>query len=305
MRMSRVRFLAPAPREYIMILIDYTQVVLGSIIVSLNRGEDLDDKLVRHITLNNLRYYRNRFKEEYGELVICTDNKHYWRRDYFPNYKANRKKDRESSPYDWNEIFSAVNMIRDELDIYFPYKVLHIDGAEADDIIAVVLLNRAEDKNIIISSDKDFIQLHRESIAQYSPVTKKLVNGENPQAYLKEHIIKGDRSDGVPNVLSSDDTFISEKRQKPIRKTTIVTLLEAMNEYDPETLYQIAKCNKDTWVRNWQRNETLIDLTKIPEEIVENILYEFDGQVEGYRNNLLNYFIDNKLNSLIKEIQEF
>ena len=303
--MSRVRFLAPAPREYIMILIDYTQVVLGSIIVSLNRGEDLDDKLVRHITLNNLRYYRNRFKEEYGELVICTDNKHYWRRDYFPNYKANRKKDRESSPYDWNEIFSAVNMIRDELDIYFPYKVLHIDGAEADDIIAVVLLNRAEDKNIIISSDKDFIQLHRESISQYSPVTKKVLNGENPQAYLKEHIIKGDRSDGVPNVLSSDDTFISEKRQKPIRKTTIVTLLEAMNEYDPETLYQIAKCNKDTWVRNWQRNETLIDLTKIPEEIVENILYEFDGQVEGYRNNLLNYFIDNKLNSLIKEIQEF
>ena len=305
MRMSRVRFLAPAPREYIMILIDYTQVVLGSIIVSLNRGEDLDDKLVRHITLNNLRYYRNRFKEEYGELVICTDDKHYWRRDYFPNYKANRKKDRESSPYDWNEIFSAVNMIRDELDIYFPYKVLHIDGAEADDIIAVVLLNRAEDKNIIISSDKDFIQLHRESISQYSPVTKKVLNGENPQAYLKEHIIKGDRSDGVPNVLSSDDTFISEKRQKPIRKTTIVTLLEAMNEYDPETLYQIAKCNKDTWVRNWQRNETLIDLTKIPEEIVENILYEFDGQVEGYRNNLLNYFIDNKLNSLIKEIQEF
>ena len=305
MRMSRVRFLAPAPREYIMILIDYTQVVLGSIIVSLNRGEDLDDKLVRHITLNNLRYYRNRFKEEYGELVICTDDKHYWRRDYFPNYKANRKKDRASSPYDWNEIFSAVNMIRDELDIYFPYKVLHIDGAEADDIIAVVLLNRAEDKNIIISSDKDFIQLHRESISQYSPVTKKVLNGENPQAYLKEHIIKGDRSDGVPNVLSSDDTFISEKRQKPIRKTTIVTLLEAMNEYDPETLYQIAKCNKDTWVRNWQRNETLIDLTKIPEEIVENILYEFDGQVEGYRNNLLNYFIDNKLNSLIKEIQEF
>tara|TARA_R110002020_G_scaffold198714_2_gene399853 strand:- start:386 stop:1297 length:912 start_codon:yes stop_codon:yes gene_type:complete len=303
--MSRVRFLAPAPREYIMILIDYTQVVLGSIIVSLNRGEDLDDKLVRHITLNNLRYYRSRFKEEYGELVICTDDKHYWRRDYFPNYKANRKKDRESSPYDWNEIFSAVNMIRDELDIYFPYKVLHIDGAEADDIIAVVLLNRAEDKNIIISSDKDFIQLHRESISQYSPVTKKVLNGENPQAYLKEHIIKGDRSDGVPNVLSSDDTFISEKRQKPIRKTTIVTLLEAMNEYDPETLYQIAKCNKDTWVRNWQRNETLIDLTKIPEEIVENILYEFDGQVEGYRNNLLNYFIDNKLNSLIKEIQEF
>ena len=305
MRMSRVRFLAPAPREYIMILIDYTQVVLGSIIVSLNRGEDLDDKLVRHITLNNLRYYRSRFKEEYGELVICTDDKHYWRRDYFPNYKINRKKDRASSPYDWNEIFSAVNMIRDELDIYFPYKVLHIDGAEADDIIAVVLLNRAEDKNIIISSDKDFIQLHRESISQYSPVTKKVLNGENPQAYLKEHIIKGDRSDGVPNVLSSDDTFISEKRQKPIRKTTIVTLLEAMNEYDPETLYQIAKCNKDTWVRNWQRNETLIDLTKIPEEIVENILYEFDGQVEGYRNNLLNYFIDNKLNSLIKEIQEF
>jgi len=292
-----------------MILIDYTQVVLGSIIVSLNRGEDLDDKLVRHITLNNLRYYRSRFKEEYGELVICTDDKHYWRRDYFPNYKANRKKDREASSYDWNEIFSAVNMIRDELDTYFPYKVLHIDGAEADDIIGVLLLNRAEDKNIIISSDKDFIQLHTDVIDQYSPVTKKMVNSKNPLDYLKEHILKGDRSDGIPNVLSPDDTFVTEKRQKPMRKTIIAELLEQMIYLDPamqpDTLSTLARCPKDTWIRNWQRNETLIDLTKIPEEIVEDILYEFDGQVEGYRGNLLNYFIDNKLNNLMNEIQEF
>ena len=288
-----------------MILIDFTQVVIGSLMVALNRGEDLDDDLVRHLILNNIRYYRTRFTEDYGEVVLCCDSRHYWRKDYFPNYKANRKVDRKKSEYNWDLIFETLNIIRDEIRENFPYKVIEVYGAEADDIIAVLTKERSGVDNIIISSDKDFIQLHGTTVKQYSPVTKKMVNNKNPVEYLREHIIKGDRSDGVPNVLSSDDTFISEKRQKPIRKTTIVTLLEAMNEYDPETLYQIAKCNKDTWVRNWQRNETLIDLTKIPEEIVENILYEFDGQVEGYRNNLLNYFIDNKLNSLIKEIQEF
>jgi len=290
-----------------MILIDFTQIAIGSLMVAINRGgQEVDDTLVRHLVLNNLRYYRSRFTEKYGELVICCDSKHYWRRDYFPNYKANRKKDRESSGYDWNFIFTTLNNVRDEIKEYFPYKVIEIYGAEADDIIAILTKQVQDDPDtIIISSDKDFIQLHGLHVQQYSPVSKKLVNDTSPLEYLREHIIKGDRSDGVPNVLSPDDTFTESKRQKPIRKTMLITLTEAMDKWEPKDLFQLAKCNRDTWVRNWQRNETLIDLGKIPQDIRDKILREFKNAPTGDRSKLFNYFVEKKLNNLIQSIGDF
>ena len=289
-----------------MILIDFTQIAIGSLMVAINRGgQDVDDGLVRTIVLNNLKYYRTRFHEKYGELVICCDSKHYWRRDYFPNYKANRKKDRASSGYDWDFIFTTLNSVRDEIKEHFPYKVLEVYGAEADDIIATLVKYEKSDDTIIISSDKDFIQLHSHKVKQYSPVSKKLVNGTTPQHYLREHIIKGDRSDGVPNVLSPDDTFTESKRQKPIRKTMLITLTEAMEKWEPKDLFQLAKCNRDTWMRNWQRNETLIDLNKIPDDIRNDILREFKDTKTGDRSKLFNYFVKNKLNNLIQSIGDF
>jgi len=290
-----------------MILIDFTQIAIGSLMVAINRGdEEVDDSLVRHLVLNNLRYYRSRFTEKYGELVICCDSKHYWRRDYFPNYKANRKKDRASSGYDWDFIFTTLNGVRDEIKEHFPYKVLEVYGAEADDIIAILIKQVQDDPDdIIISSDKDFIQLHGFHVKQYSPVSKKFVNDTVPHEYLREHIIKGDRSDGVPNVLSPDDTFVAEKRQKPMRKTMLMTLTEAMEKWEPKDLFQLAKCNRDTWMHNWQRNETLIDLNKIPDDIRDEILREFKDAQTGDRSKLFNYFVEKKLNNLIQSIGDF
>ena len=290
-----------------MILIDFTQIAIGSLMVAINRGgEEVDESLVRHLVLNNLRYYRSRFTEKYGELVICCDSKHYWRRDYFPNYKANRKKDRASSGYDWDFIFTTLNGVRDEIKEHFPYKVLEVYGAEADDIIAILIKQVQDDPDdIIISSDKDFIQLHGFHVKQYSPVSKKFVNDTVPHEYLREHIIKGDRSDGVPNVLSPDDTFVAEKRQKPMRKTMLMTLTEAMEKWEPKDLFQLAKCNRDTWMHNWQRNETLIDLDKIPNDIRDEILREFKDAQTGDRSKLFNYFVEKKLNNLIQSIGDF
>ena len=290
-----------------MILIDFTQIAIGSLMVALNRsGEDVDDALIRHLVLNNLRYYRSKFTEEYGELVICCDSKHYWRRDYFPHYKANRKKDRASSGYDWNFIFESLNSVRDEIKTHFPYKVLEIYGAEADDIIATLVKSSDGDApNLIVSSDKDFIQLHGYNVKQYSPVSKKLLNGSDPVGYLREHIFKGDRSDGVPNVLSADDTFVAEKRQKPMRKTTLATLTEAMNTSDAIDLHNLAKCPRVSWIRNYQRNETLIDLNKIPTDIQNLILAQFENTEVGDRSKLFNYFVEKKLNNLIQSIGDF
>ena len=290
-----------------MILIDFTQIAIGSLMVAINRsGENADLTLVRHLILNGLRYYRTRFSEKYGELIVCCDSKHYWRRDYFPNYKANRKKDREATGHDWNEIFSHLNQIRDELKENFPYKVIDVYGSEADDIIAILIKQVHDDPdNIIISSDKDFIQLHGPQVDQYSPVSKKFVEDKDPVNYLREHILKGDRSDGVPNILSPDDTFTEGKRQKPMRKTTLATLTEAMDKSEVVDLYNLAKCPKDTWIRNWQRNETLINLDKIPTDIQDKILLEFENVKVKDRSGLFDYFIKNRLNSLIENIGDF
>ena len=292
-----------------MILIDFTQVVIGSLMVALNRGEDLDDDLVRHLILNNIRYYRTRFTEEYGEVVLCCDSRHYWRKDYFPNYKANRKVDRKKSEYNWDLIFETLNNIRDEIRENFPYKVIEVYGAEADDVIAILLKHKGENKNIIVSSDKDFIQLHSTQVDQYSPVTKKLIKNDDPWSYLAEHIIKGDRSDGVPNILSPDDTFTESKRQKPIRKTVIAELLEGMMfldaERQPDTLATMARCPKDTWKRNWKRNETLIDLSKIPGVVRDDILKEYNDVKTADRSKLFGYFVEKKLSKLIQSIGDF
>ena len=288
-----------------MILIDFTQVVIGSLMVALNRGEDLDDDLVRHLILNNIRYYRTRFTEDYGEVVICCDSRHYWRKDYFPNYKANRKVDRKKSEYNWDLIFETLNNIRDEIRENFPYKVIEVYGAEADDVIALLCQHRGLEKNVIVSSDKDFIQLHNNIIDQYSPVTKKMVTHPFPKQYLSEHILKGDRSDGVPNILSPDDTFTENKRQKPMRKAVIAEVVDQMNHHEPILLHTLAKCPKDTWIRNWQRNETLIDLTKIPVEIQDKIVKEYDSVKTGDRSKLFGYFVEKKLSKLIQSIGDF
>ena len=287
-----------------MILVDMSQISLASMMMHLNMNKTTkpDEGMVRHMILNSLRMYRMRFKEEYGELILCFDSRHYWRRDHFPNYKAGRKKSREDSNLDWDAIFSCLNDIKQELKDYFPYKHLEVYGAEADDIIATLCLELEYDngKTLILSGDKDFIQLHRfTNVSQYSPITKKFINGIDPQQYLDEHILKGDSSDGVPNVLSPDNTFVDGLRQKPLGKKKIA-------EWTGEILMPVEMAIPDGEVkRNFQRNQQLIDLSKAPEKIFMSCLRAYQDAPDGDRSKLLNYFIDKRLNNLTESIGEF
>ena len=284
-----------------MILVDMNQVTLSNLMVQLGGNKNVEPDFVRHMVLNSLRSYRSRFQGEYGELVLCYDNKTNWRRDYFPNYKFSRRKDRKQSKLDWNQIFDTLHMIRDELVEYFPYKVLEVENAEADDIIASVVFHIAKEpknyeKVLILSSDKDFIQLQKYNfVTQYSPIQKQFVNGVDPTTYIKEHILKGDRSDGVPNFLSPDNTFVDELRQRPMSKRKIETWIDL----EPSDY-----CNEEM-MRNYQRNRTLIDLSYIPDDIKEKCTQTFLDAPEGSRKHLLNYFIKKKLKSLMENIGDF
>ena len=280
-----------------MIIIDMNQISLASLMMDLNmrKSNEVDENMVRHMILNSIRLYRTQFNKEYGEVILTYDSKHYWRREYFPNYKASRKKSREKDNKDWDKIFGVLNKIKAEFKDNLPYKYLEVYGCEADDIIATLCKNNQDEKIMIISGDKDFIQLHKyPNVKQYSPILKKMVNGHDPNTYIKEHILKGDTSDGVPNVLSQDNTFVDGIRQRPLGRKKIETWLDIHIDDLPEEVK-----------RNYQRNNKLINLDNIPEEYEKVVMQEFNEAPCGDRSKLLNYFIKSRLKNLTNEIGEF
>ena len=286
-----------------MIIIDMNQIALANLMMNLNmnKSKEVDENMVRHMILNSIRMYRQEYKQEYGEPVLTWDSKHSWRRDYFPQYKASRRKGREKSTLDWDKIFTVLNNVKQEIKENLPYKHLEIYGAEADDIIGVLIKDPKEwftEKRMIISGDKDFIQLQKYPfVQQWSPITKKAVNGYDPDVYIQEHILKGDTSDGIPNVLSPDNTFTEGLRQRPLSRKKIESWVGADDEYIPTW--------SDEVKRNYQRNSMLIDLTNTPEDIEDKILKEYKDAPSGNRSKLLNYFMKYKLRELTENIGEF
>lgn len=285
-----------------MIIVDLNQVMLSNLLMQIGNhtNAELEESMVRHMVLNSLRSYRSKFKDEFGELVIACDNSNYWRKRIFPYYKANRKKNIEKSELNWKAIFECLNKIRQELKDYFPYKVLDVESAEADDIIATLVtkfgseLNTGE-KILILSGDKDFIQLHvYNNVSQYDPTRKKWIKHDDPERFLHEHILKGDAGDGVPNVLSPDNVFVVGDRQRPLTAKKMEKILSTDLE-DMET--HIA--------RNYSRNAHLIDLSFTPDYIREKVMEQFDSQEGRDRSKLLNYFIANKLKNLTEHLGEF
>lgn len=289
-----------------MIIVDYSGIAIATIFVQ-GLQKDISESLLRHMILNSLRMYNKKYKAEYGEMVIACDHSS-WRKQVFPYYKAKRAKGRAESPLDWNQLFDWLTKIRDEIEQYTPYKVMHVEGAEADDIIGV--LTRVaqdqffghENKIMIISADHDFIQLQKYSgVKQFSPSQKKLVTVKDPNRYLFEHICRGDVGDGVPNIFSDDDTFVSYKRQNPASKKKIDACYKLYVQQRP-------MFTNHEQQRNFERNKLLIDLSQQPQVLVDRIVAEYEKQKSKEKpgaNALMTYFIKNKLNKLLAVVPEF
>ena len=286
-----------------MIIVDLNQIMISNLMVQINgrNAVELSEDLVRHMVLNSLRGHYKRFRKEYGEMIIACDSGNVWRREVFLNYKAGRKKVRDKSGHDWTKIFEIMSKIKDELKEHMPYKVIELDTAEADDIIAVLVKKYINQKILILSGDKDFIQLHNNRVKQYNPVLSKFVGqGETPSIYIKEHILKGDRSDGIPNVLSDDDVFVEGRRQRPLTKKKIESWVDRM-----ELTLEDSPTFTEEEKKNYDRNRKLIDLSLIPPELEAKIYNEFDEVKVAHRSKILNYFITRKLKTLIEVIDEF
>jgi predicted nuclease of predicted toxin-antitoxin system len=280
-----------------MILFDFNQIVISNLMEQIGSSKKpVEESLVRHMILNSIRSNIKKFRD-YGEVIIACDSKHYWRRDVFPFYKGNRKKNRDSSGHDWASIFECMNKVRSELKEFAPYKVIDIEGAEADDIIGVLVQQYSEkEKVIILSSDKDFVQLQiNPNVQQYSPSMKKFIKTDNAADQLKELIINGDKGDGVPNILSGDNFIVDGIRQKSITK---VKLNEMMSMIIP--LH-----GNDELKRNWARNKQLIDLSEIPQSLVKTIISRYEEVKPATKQQFMNYMIANRLVNLIEVLDEF
>ena len=289
-----------------MILLDYSQVCVAAILAfsaDLKKGSENEKKdLIRHVALNSIKSYKKKYGKDYGQMVIACDGRNYWRKEYFANYKGQRKKAREESSLDWKFIFETLNEIREDLKEYFKYKVIHVDRCEADDIIAVLTQSTQEfgkhEPVMIVSSDKDFKQLHvYDNVKQFSPMLKKqiVVNKKELHNWMIEHIVKGDAGDGIPNIMSKDDVFMLGERQKNVSSKRL------------EEFYKdgMTACKTDEERCNWTRNVHLINFDFIPDDIKESIMTAFEVPVKGDKNAIMNYLIKNRCRNLLNEIEEF
>jgi hypothetical protein len=283
-----------------MIIMDLSQVMISNLMIQLGNhtNADIEEDLLRHMVLNSVRAYNVKFKNEFGEMIIACDAGNNWRRQVFPYYKANRRKNREKSEINWTAVFETLNKVRDELKDYFPYRVIRVDGAEADDIIGTLAqtYGNTNEKILILSGDKDFVQLQAYmNVQQFDPVQKKWRKTNDVDKFIKEHIIRGDTGDGVPNFLSADDTFVVGARQKPISQKKLDQWLNS----DPKEF-----CD-EKMLRGYLRNQQLVDLNFIPPDIKKEVLVQYEQQAGKGRDKLFNYFIERRLKLLLESINEF
>lgn len=291
-----------------MILVDMNQITIGNIMAESKGQPALNPDLIRHMIVNNLRTIRSKQYQTYGEMVICYDSPYSWRKQTFKYYKEARKRERKKSDFDWSALFKLLNEIKQELTENFPYKVIDVESCEADDIIAVLARTYChKERVLIISSDGDFQQLQKyPNIDQYSPIMKKMIRCDDAFEYLFEHIVRGDSSDGVPNILSPDDIFVQESgRQAPISKKKYENWLEMWK--NSGTTNRDIRCisQEQMVIENINRNSTLIDFDSIPDRIVTDIMNRYNSVQPVGRDKIMNYFMTKGMRNLIQHASEF
>lgn len=277
------------------VLVDANQIAISHLMVRHKIENEINIDSIRKSVVRVIGRIQRKFRDEYGKVILCYDDKNYWRREVFPQYKKNRKQERENSKYDWDMVFSVLNKIRDEIRENFPYQVIQVQGAEADDVIASIVRHNIRktkpEPMLILSADKDFIQLHKyPQVKQYDPIRNRWIEHENPVQYLQEHIIRGDRSDGIPNILTCDNAIVEGKPQKKMSKEKIASLASM----DPEDFTNYIR------LRNWKRNSQLIDFTQIPQPIIDRILLYYH-KCKPQTSINFNYFIDYNLQDILDE----
>lgn len=279
-----------------MIVIDFNQVVIANFFASVGNHTNTEITLesMRELALNSIRHSSKKFKKVYGDVVLACDSRKSWRKEFFPYYKASRRDKRSESDVDWRSLYDSLDTIKLEIKDNVPARLVEVEGAEADDIIAI-LCEKVQDQDIVIvSADKDFKQLQRfDRVDQYDPIRAKWVTEDNPEAFLHEHILKGDIGDGIPNVLCHDDHYVAKGRRRMVT--------EKVKERLSDPSYIADEMER----RNYHRNKTLIDFSCIPEDLKSQIWKEINNVRPATKSDLKRYFMKHRLREFVDLIEDF
>lgn len=279
------------------LIMDYSSVCVSTLLATIGKytNVEITENMIRHMILNTIRSNVKKFSGA-SEIVIACDSPSTWRRDFFPLYKQARRNKRKTDELNWKQIFDMMNKVANELKEFFPYTVVSVEGCEADDIIGVIA-NYVQDEVVILSGDKDFLQLQvKSNIRQYDPVRKRWVVCDNPANYLFEHIVRGDASDGIPNIFMDTDHFITGiGRQKPVTKKKLEQLRLMYDEGDLGEF-------EDRFIFNRE----LIDLSRTPSKLKNEIIATFENErLREPTKSFFNYLADHKLSELWSKANDF
>ena len=182
------------------------------------------------------------------ERVICLQDSESWRKQVYPEYKANRAAKREQSVVNFDVFFPVLEkFINDIADSFKNIPFVKIPYAEADDCIATIVKNHPDWDIINVSSDRDFYQLFKyPNYRQWDAMKHTFIEGLDPDVELMVKILTGDSSDNIPGLKRG----IGPKRA-----------LKIINE------------DVNQWIENeklqpeYERNMKLISFDCIPKEI--------------------------------------
>lgn len=302
-----------------MIIIDYSSTAIatltGGFMDELNTSDyEKVENIARHAILSTIKSFKKRFSDKFGDkIVIAVDNKHYWRRDYFSAYKHGRKKAREESGINWEFVHKAMDATKKDLIAHFPYIVIDVDGAEADDVIAVVsttTLRQTSDvfslfddgepeKTLVITTDKDMSQLliHKHIKIWNPRLQKQITLDEKPEMFLKRLILTGDSGDAIPNVFSVANSFVDGIRQKPATEKKMQPLLDAKQWCDATT--------DQALIDRIEQNTVLIDFARIPKWVQQNIIAAYNQPNTKNKMDVMKYLISKDMKLMLKDLEQF
>jgi len=294
------------------VLVDFSQTAISSVAVFANELKGGDPKnMIKHIILNQLLGFKRRFG---GQLIICCDSRKYWRKAEFPHYKGHRKYSRDGGFLDWEMVYEVLDEMKKELTEFFPYKVLEVDGAEADDIIPVLISYFDENELVntglieepvdvvIVSTDGDYSQLQKyRQVKQWNNVTKKMLVSKNPKQDLIGYICQGQTKDNIPNVCTNDKWSADRAANIATRASPFKTsrLLDFYNKgYDA--------CLNEDEQRNYRRNELLLDFDKIPSVVYNDIIRVYQTtEITSSKKKIYDYLNSKRMKLLIASHSDF
>lgn len=284
-----------------MIIFDFSLALQANVRIISKAKENVTVDNLRIRLLDHILNINKKFKRQYGSNIILALDSGSWRKKIFPYYKFKREEKRQADEYDWKTIYSHYEVIINEINDFFPYSILKVKGAEGDDIVATLCKEIRNEEIMIISRDKDFMQLHRnENVSQYDPIVNKMISvTEDIDYHLFHHIMKGDESDGIPCIYSPETFYTQSLR--PRQQTVYQNVVREIYKYSDQELKKYFD-NKEVFKR-FEQNRRLISLDHIDEEVKNNILntYKSFEPRKARVGVIMEYLREKKLTSLFMD----